>query len=191
MEKISVRNAKFAKIGLHEMCQYIKKFKDTKVMTIVELGSYAGDAAEIFANYFRKVICVDPWENDYDDDDASSWKYPMILVEAQFDRMKKNFQNITKIKDKSVNIVDNFPDNSLDVVYVDAVHKYKDVQEDIKMWFPKLKEKGWLCGHDYKNKHHPDVEKAIHDLIGFPEKRFPDTSWVINKFTILSRGIEL
>jgi len=188
MEKISIRNAKFAKIGLHDFCKYVNKFKNTREMTILEIGSYVGDSTQIFANYFKKVIAIDPWENGYDENDQSSYKYPMAIIEAQFDGMRTNFQHIEKIKDKAENVVSKFADNSIDIVYVDGLHSYDGVINDIKDWYCKVKNGGWLAGHDYKNKHHPGVEKAVHEIVGLPEMRFGDTSWILPKKTIVTRG---
>jgi hypothetical protein len=42
-----------------------------------------------------------------------------------------------------------FVDKSLDFVYIDANHAYDYVVQDIKLWYPKIKEKGYLLGHDY------------------------------------------
>ena len=41
------------------------------------------------------------------------------------------------------------PDKSLDFVYIDANHDYKFISQDIDLWYPKLKDGGILCGHDY------------------------------------------
>lgn len=185
---ISVRNASRAKSGLHDMCKYLSKFYDLKKLKLYEIGSYAGDAAGIFAQYFKRVYCIDPWENGYDDNDASSHLHPMPLVEAQFDKVKSNFQNIEKYKMKGKDFIKTLQDESIDMVYIDAIHTYEAVIQDIKMWYPKVKLDGYLLGHDYKNKHHPGVEKAVHNIIGIPEKRFDDSSWIKSKNAIVTSG---
>jgi hypothetical protein len=40
------------------------------------------------------------------------------------------------------------PDNSLDLVFVDADHTYEAVMRDIKNWLPKLRPGGYMFGHD-------------------------------------------
>ena len=41
------------------------------------------------------------------------------------------------------------PDNSLDICFIDAAHGYPYVLKDLRLWMPKMKEGGIICGHDY------------------------------------------
>lgn len=68
-------------------------------------------------------------------------------------------------------------DGSLDFYFIDASHTYKNVVKDIEAWTPKLKEGGWMIGHDID---YPSVEKAVLDTIGFYEVG-PDNVWVAKK----------
>ena len=47
--------------------------------------------------------------------------------------------------------VTRFEDNSIDFVYVDARHDYKGVLEDLRLYWPKVRQGGILAGHDYLN----------------------------------------
>lgn len=60
---------------------------DVSGLTMVEIGSYAGESMEMFASSskFKTVICVDPWENDYDINDTASTKSDMNAVQNAFD----------------------------------------------------------------------------------------------------------
>ncbi len=42
-----------------------------------------------------------------------------------------------------------FPDQSIDIVYVDADHSYEGVTKDLELWTPKVKTGGIISGHDY------------------------------------------
>lgn len=44
-----------------------------------------------------------------------------------------------------------FPDASLDLVFLDADHSYQGVMADLQAWLPKVKPGGWIGGHDYRN----------------------------------------
>ena len=57
-----------------------------------------------------------------------------------------------------------FPDNSLDIVFIDGDHSYEGTKKDILLWAPKVKKGGLLCGHDYKNPP-AQVHKAVDELI--------------------------
>ena len=77
--------------------------------------------------------------------------------------------------------MDLFPDEHFDLVYVDASHWYDDVINDIKTWLPKIKNGGYLAGHDYIEG--IDVLYAVNDYFGKTHSitRYPDSSWVIKK----------
>lgn len=88
MEKISVRKAKDAISGLVDLIAFCKEISDIPISFLVEIGSYVGDSTKVFAMNFDKVVAIDPWENGYDDSDASSYRYSMTVVESQFDSRK-------------------------------------------------------------------------------------------------------
>ena len=53
-----------------------------------------------------------------------------------------------------------FDDQSVDFVFVDADHRYEFVKADILNWLPKIKERGWIAGHDYNQQ----VEQAVNEI---------------------------
>ena len=55
------------------------------------------------------------------------------------------------------------PDNSLDLVFIDAQHTYENVKEDIHDWAPKLKDNGVMGGHDLYDPAFPGVRKAVEE----------------------------
>ena len=176
MGKISIRKAKDAKTGL---VKFIKRCKlESKILLhlIAEIGSYVGDSTEIFSNHFRKVYAIDPWKNGYDDSDGSSFTVPMETIETQFDGLVKIHPNIIKMKITSSLGSLEFLDESLDLVYIDAVHQYKDVMEDMILWYPKVREGGIIAGHDFQDSF-PGCKKAILEMVGTPPILGKDTSW--------------
>ena len=152
-------------------------------MVMVEVGSFVGDSTEIFARNFKEVNCVDPWQNGYDDEhDPSSYKWPMKQIEAQFDEcILKVFPNVKKHKMTSAEGAALFEDESLDFVYIDGNHLEEFVELDITSWLPKVKPDGWIGGHDYGHKWAPGVKPAVDRVVGEPEARFRETSWIIKK----------
>jgi len=57
-------------------------------------------------------------------------------------------------------------DNSLDLVFIDALHDYDHVLQDIRLWQPQIRPGGILCGDDYDNVKCPDVKRAVVDVFG-------------------------
>lgn len=175
MEKISIRQAKFAKIGLIDLINHIG---DTSKMVMAEIGSYVGDSTEIFAKNFATVHSVDPWQNGYDDSDPSSYNIPMERIEAQFDELLPKYPNIIKHKMTSVEGARLFEDASLDFVYIDGNHIYEFVKMDIDAWLPKVKPGCWIGGHDYQHKWAPGVKPAVLEKLGGIDMHFRETSWI-------------
>lgn len=76
---------------------------------------------------------------------------------------KKYGNRLIPIQGVSYNIADQIPDNSVDLIFIDADHSYDAVKKDILAFTPKLKKGGILTGHDID---YPGVNKAVHELIG-------------------------
>lgn len=49
----------------------------------------------------------------------------------------------------------------LDFIFIDAIHKYENVLEDVFFWGNKVKEGGLICGHDYMHPSFPGVTRAV------------------------------
>jgi len=183
MNRISIRKAKNAISGLEDLCDYISRVKPIEKVTMVEIGSFAGNSSEVFAKRVKHLTCVDPWQSNYSNYDGASdpSKYNMVEVEKQFDIfVLSQYPNVTKIKTKSQEAVKDFKEGSLDFVYIDGNHAEEFVEQDIKMWLPKVKRGGFIGGHDYLSKHHPGVRKAVDRNIKV-EATFKDTSWIARK----------
>ena len=62
----------------------------------------------------------------------------------------------------SYDVADTIPDNSADLVFIDADHSYEAVRKDIIKFTPKLRPDGILCGHDID---YPGVNRAVNELV--------------------------
>lgn len=121
----------------------------------VEVGSWKGRsschlAVEI-ANSEKKIdfYCVDTWEGSVEHYEVESEAYePNIhnLYEIFTKNMEQVSDYYVALKMKSVEASILFEDNSLDFVFIDASHEYKDVLDDIRCWCQKLEVVGFLLG---------------------------------------------
>lgn len=57
-----------------------------------------------------------------------------------------------------------FPYNSIDLVFIDGDHRGTKPLEDIKAWWPRVKDGGIFSGHDA---HEPSVSGALKEFFGF------------------------
>ena len=53
------------------------------------------------------------------------------------------------IRKTSIDAVKDVPDESLDFVYIDAMHEFDYMMVDIILWTPKVRKGGIVSGHDY------------------------------------------
>jgi hypothetical protein len=51
----------------------------------------------------------------------------------------------------------------LDFVFIDADHSYEAVKADIAAWLPKIRNGGWITGHDYDPEKFPGVVRAVEE----------------------------
>ncbi len=154
--------------GLYDLIAYIG---NTKELTIIEIGSWVGCSAEIFAQNFKHVTSIDPYVNGIDE---LSQQHNMESVYQVFKSRMAKYNNVTSIRDFSKNV----KDISADVVYIDGAHDYDNCKQDIQLYLDRAKL--FICGHDYYNKF-PGVIKAVNELLGTPEKIFQDKSWIFKK----------
>lgn len=141
--------------------------------TLVELGSAWGESTMFFwlCGRFKHIYAVDPYIGlDHDNFDN-----PSPLIENVVRPSKGVVEHIRKT---STDAAVMFEDASLDIVYIDAVHDYKHVSEDIRAYLPKVKHGGIIAGHDYNAKLFPGTIQAVDEILGKPDAIYTDTSWM-------------
>lgn len=75
---------------------------------------------------------------------------------------KKYSERLIPLEGLSADCANLLPDNFLDLVFIDADHSYNGCKQDIIKYRPKLKQNGWLSGHDID---YPGVNKAVNELV--------------------------
>lgn len=120
----------------------------------VEVGTFKGQfSKEIMNNWSGTLYMVDVWrplESEYDDS-SNHGKYDGGVYNNAMENIKGFEDRAIMVRATSEISSNMFNDESLDFVYIDANHAYDYVVQDIKLWFPKVKKGGYLCGHDYLN----------------------------------------
>lgn len=101
----------------------------------------------------------------------------MAEAERIFDALPPLYPDrLKKRKGYDRDFVEEYPAGSVDAVYVDSVHTYRDTLEAIRRWREKVKPGGLLAGHDYAA-YFPGVVQAVEEALGRPQRVFADTSW--------------
>jgi len=152
--------------------QLFPYFIHTDIM--VEVGSFQGSSALVWAQVFKKIFCVDPWLGVL----AKGEKAREGTYETFCERTK-DVNAINQLHMTSEEASKVFKDKSVDFVYIDALHDYDSVKQDIKLWLPKIRNGGYIGGHDYGYPPLPDVKKAVDEIFGVPQIIDTEYSWMI------------
>lgn len=178
-EVIVMRDEKGVK-GLESLIKEIQLTQDTSKMTMVEIGSYAGESTVVFAKHFKKVIAIDPFIEGYDEKDPTCYCAPLsTVVYEAFKERTKFFNNIVHIKKTSDDAVEDI--DKVDFVYIDGNHEYEQVKKDILNYLPKIKKGAFIGGHDFVVTQPAawiGVKKAVLELLGMPDMLFKEGSWL-------------
>eukprot|EP00397_Hematodinium_sp_SG-2012_P044228 GEMP01049347.1.p1 GENE.GEMP01049347.1~~GEMP01049347.1.p1 ORF type:complete len:348 (+),score=70.00 GEMP01049347.1:279-1322(+) len=62
----------------------------------------------------------------------------------------------------SAEVASLYPNNSVDIVFLDGCHLYHCIKEDLELWLPKVKPGGIIAGHDFSPQW-PGVVLAVHE----------------------------
>ena len=159
--------------GLIDM---IKDLGETKDKTMIEIGSFIGESTVIFAEHFKKVIAIDPFMDNYDPEDPTC-QFNFRDVFMEYKRRTGGYVNIETLIKTSDDALSDFAGQKFDFIYIDGMHQYQNVLDDIKNYLPLVKEGGIIGGHDYGGPWR-GVKQAVDEVFGQPDKVFKDTSWI-------------
>lgn len=123
-----------------------------------EIGVQDGKNAKQMFNRIPglHLICIDPWHG-----------FSQTTTETKAER---HYKKCLKVLDgcdteykimTSMEAVKDIPDGSLDFVYIDGLHFFDYVMNDIIAWVPKVRKGGIVAGHDYFDFYQFGVVEAV------------------------------
>jgi len=143
-------------------------------MMVVEVGSWKGFStavlAKTMADYNGNVFAVDHWMGS-----EKVWNYEVARTYDIYSIFKVNMISLGLWDIVHPLVMDSqtasqiFADRILDLVFIDADHRYEAFKRDILSWLPKLKDGGVLCGHDCEgnySEYPQQIKKAIDEHLG-------------------------
>jgi hypothetical protein len=131
------------------MMKYIKKSYPTHKLTGVEIGvDKGGNAINIINNLpIERLYLIDPYEPYFER--GFLWKCEYrdnyIKVKRKLSKYKNQMKLIRKRSEDAAVLIP----KEIDFVYIDGRHTYEAVKKDIELYYPKIKNGGFIGGHDY------------------------------------------
>ncbi|MBN8548860.1 MAG: class I SAM-dependent methyltransferase [Deltaproteobacteria bacterium] len=159
----------------------------------VEVGAWYGKSSAFMAveiaNSGKSIQfdVVDHWQGSWEHKEGSFAEDKNIVKEGDiYARFLQNLAParayINPIRAASLDAAARYPDESLDLVFLDAGHDYADVAADIRAWYPKVKVTGIIAGHDF-SRCWPGVIQAVTEFPYFDQSKVIKAGlcWVYHK----------
>lgn len=165
---------------------------------IIEIGVFGANLlalADICTKNNNNIIGIDPWEKIKSLNGVELAKLDPKIMQNNKDDLKIIRQNLFNIIDKyklsNISIIhetcldalNQFSDNSIDLIHLDGSHCFEGVYSELLNYYPKLKKNGILVGDDIN---WPCVSKAVAKW----QKEFDIPVKIegsINQFTIIKQ----
>jgi predicted O-methyltransferase YrrM len=154
--------------------------------TFVEVGCKNGrTTGHILANVPDScVIAIDPWmlqEATADPTKETYADWDFSKIEAEF------WANVGEHANRCVHFRQTSEQVAAarmqpkDLIFIDALHDYEHVKQDIALWWPKVRVGGILAGHDFNHKW-PGCERAVAESFDLMQVGVaPDSVWFVMK----------
>lgn len=127
---------------------------------VAEIGVFQGGFSQKILDLAKpqSLYLIDCWQAQDSGEYASD---PMSkITQERFDEAFKivqdkfrNRTNVKIVKSYSDQAAKKYQKSQFDWIYIDANHTYKAFTKDIHLWFELVRCGGYVCGHDYTEKH--------------------------------------
>jgi len=173
--------------------EVIKRTIGIDLPAVAEIGVYKGDMSRRLLTHPNLVLTmIDPWGEYIADSYKSSGDSYALHTKEEWDEVKaKALDSVLWAKDRvrvyqgtSEGAADFF-DDTFDIVFIDGDHSYEQTSKDIKAWWPKVKEGGYIGGHDYRDDKNYGVIEAVEEFAEInklPLELGENMTWFVRKW---------
>jgi len=158
----------------NEMLQYYcNKLSSPKLL---EIGVFKGEFLDYLVENCNigSIDAVDLFEGTTCSGDVHGNNVIYYDVGTSYLELLRKYENISNVnicKSDSITFLQNQDDNIYDIIYIDGDHSYNGVKNDLKNAYSKIKNGGYIMGHDYemnmikaKNKYNFGVKQAVDEF---------------------------
>jgi lipopolysaccharide biosynthesis glycosyltransferase len=172
----------------NEMLQYYcNKLTNPKLL---EIGVFKGDFLDYLVKHCKtgSIDAVDLFEGVTCSGDSDGNNVVHYDVGKSYTELLTKYTGMTHIqlyKSDSVTFLQSREDNTYDIIYIDGDHSYSGVKNDLINAFSKIKNGGYIMGHDYEMN-----MKKTRNNYNFGVKEAVDEFCITYKQTILSKAFD-
>ncbi len=144
-----------------------KLIRKSRAKVAIEVGSWLGASTRDIAKLLPGngvVYAVDTWKGSVEHQPGEPYTHPAIhYLFQQFlsNVIHEGLQGkIIPVRAASIEAAERLAQLNIkaDFIYMDAAHDYNSVYQDLRAWYPFLREGGIFCGDDYT---WPGVAQAV------------------------------
>ena len=157
---------------------------------ILEIGIFKGEFMDYIINncgpcsvdgvdIFEGVICSG------NSDGNNVVYYPLDIAYEQLSEKYKENKNVRLIKSDSSTHLRSVKNEYYDIIYIDGDHSYNGVKKDLRKSFNKIKNGGYIMGHDYEM----NMNKAK-NVYNFGVKQAVDEFCIVYNQTIIAKAMD-
>ncbi len=162
----------------------------SKNCKILEIGVFEGTFSDFLFKETqpKELHLIDLFEGVTFSGDVDGNNGKTIDIGKQYTFLKNKYtkaDNVFIKKGKSLEILQTYLDDYFDIIYLDGDHTYDAVKNDLQLSYKKIKDGGWICGHDYEM----NMTKA-NRFYNFGVKRAVDEFCSTNKFVIDCKALD-
>jgi len=122
---------------------------------ILEIGIFKGEFFDFLITEcnHNNVDGVDLFYGTVGSGDQDGNNMSHCNMELKYEELIKKYENdkcINLYKSYSHDYLANCEDDKYDIIYIDADHSYRAVKRDIELAYLKVKNGGYITGHDYE-----------------------------------------
>lgn len=129
---------------------------------VLEVGSYRGLSAWGMALTARRIVCVDTFKAATDGQRQTEDFTTLVAFQDAVAR----YRIVHALTLASEVAGPALGDQTFDMIFLDAMHDYDSVRNDIHRWWTKLRPRGILALHDYGHDAFPGVKQAADEIFG-------------------------
>jgi predicted O-methyltransferase YrrM len=139
-----------------------------------EIGVWRGETSKYLLETFPNLtlLLVDDWREARNKNKNKNMMLSNIAFAAE---------RTVIFEQDSLKASEYMVDGSLDLCFIDSSHEYEHTLKELEAYWPKVRNAGYIGGHDIDSDRHPGVTKAVKEF-GQPYTTSVGHTWWIRKF---------